>query len=134
MQSVRANLRAVATAMLLGQLGGFALLPAALCCASETAATKLRVSAGHDGAKRCCPGMSPGQVCPMHGADSQKQDGPRLRCAPDSDNPTALIGLIGVLSAPATIGVEFASAEAIDLRSFDALTIDIIPISPPPRA
>jgi hypothetical protein len=133
MQSVRANLRSVVTAMLLGQLAGFAILPAALCCTRETPGSGMQVSAEHE-RKPCCPAMTPGQICPLHRAESQKQEGPRLRCAPDSDSPMVLIGLIGVLNAPATTGLEFASAEAIDPRSFDALTINIIPISPPPRA
>jgi hypothetical protein len=133
MQSVRANLRAVAAAMLLGQLVGFALLPAALCCARETPAAGMQVSAEHE-RKPCCPGMTPGQICPMHRAESQKQNGPRLRCAPDSGNPMALIGLIGVLSSPPATAAELVAVEGVRARSFDALTIDITPISPPPRA
>jgi hypothetical protein len=133
MQSVRANLRAIAAAMLLGQVAGFALIPAALCCVRETPGSGIQVSV-HE-RKPCCPGMTPGQVCPMHRGESQKQqNGPQLRCAPDSSNPMALIGLIGVLSAPVATAAEFVPVEVVRARSFDALTIDITPISPPPRA
>jgi hypothetical protein len=133
MQSVRANLRAIAAALLLGQLAGFALLPAALCCEREMPSAELQVSVDKD-ARPCCPGMTPGQVCPMHRARSQKQDAPRLRCAPDSSNPMALIGLIGILSAPPATDVDFAPAGIVSFSTFDRPAGEITVHSPPPRA
>jgi hypothetical protein len=133
MRSVRANLRAVVAAMLLGQLAGFALLPAALCCTRETSGSGIQVSA-HE-RKPCCPGMAPGQVCPMHRAESQKQqNGPRLRCAPDSGSPLALIGLLGILSAPPTADADVAPAGVVSISAFDRPTGEITVHSPPPRA
>jgi hypothetical protein len=52
----------------------------------------------------------------------------------DSSQSLPLLGLVGILSAPAIATVEAVASGAVGFHSFDALTIDITPISPPPRA
>lgn len=135
MRPLRANLRPLATLMLLGQLVVFGSLPAALCCAAEEPSAALHVLADRDANEPCCPGMAPGQMCPMHRAQARKTtDGPRMRCAMDSSASLPLLGLLGVLNAPEIATGESVASGAVSSHAFAALTIDITPISPPPRA
>src|SRR5207253_10488601 len=59
MRRCRRRLSWVASGWLALQLAAFAAAPIGLCCAHTEDATT-------SAAKPCCPGIAPGQVCPMH--------------------------------------------------------------------
>ncbi len=83
----------------------------------------------------CCPGVAPGQVCPMHHTkEGQRKCVLRGACASSS---AALIALSGGLGLPAHTGATSVARAANGLVVFtapDTLTRLARPESPPPRA
>jgi hypothetical protein len=83
----------------------------------------------------CCPGVAPGQVCPMHHTkEGQRKCVVRGACA---SSTAALITLSGGLGLPAhasDAGVSQRAAGAIFLSASSTLSRLAPPESPPPRA
>ncbi len=128
MEHVRRGLRSVACGWLAMQLVAFAAAPMiGLCCAGAPA------SSAHP--RACCPGIAPGQMCPMH----HSREGGRT-CTMGSACHTgdaALLSIFAVvgLVSPATPADRLASS-AERLPSFATAPIfrTELPESPPPRA
>jgi hypothetical protein len=108
-------------------MAGIVVAPLALSCQGTPAA--------HDDEQRCCPGMHPGQVCPMHhtreGGRTCKM---RSACGPSDAALVALSGGLGVLP-PATPPVSaFALGDLHATVAASAIARAYRPESPPPRA
>jgi hypothetical protein len=123
---VRAWVRLVACAWLASQLASFAAAPFAIY-ASGAGTTPL-----HDDA-RCCPGLKPGQVCPMH---HTREGGTRCRLsAACSGDGAALILIVGNLAfVPGSSAIEpIVRSRAIAADIATPLYRTLSPDSPPPR-
>jgi hypothetical protein len=121
-------LRALATAWLLCQLTGLIAAPAAVCVGTVPVAA----SAEDD----CCPGVAPGQVCPMHHTrEGGKHCAMQSDCASSTTALLTLVGAVGLLPSPVSsiANVLAASGDAPRFRSA-AIVRSELPESPPPRA
>jgi len=124
---VRTRVRVAAAAWLVCQLAAVGAAPILLHWTRPGV-----VAAAGD--EDCCPGVAPGQVCPMHHTKAGiRHCVMRNACAPDS---VALIALAGLLSVPRTSSVTTAAA-SVQIVSpaveTPVLRVDA-PDSPPPRA
>jgi hypothetical protein len=85
--------------------------------------------------KACCPGIAPGQICPMHHA----REGGRT-CTMTSgcrEDAVALLSLIAVAGVPALTarGVSLsATADLVQPLTATPIARAELPESPPPRA
>jgi hypothetical protein len=124
----RRRLSWVIALWLVSQVAGIAAAPVGFCCRGVQTA----IDDDH-----CCPGLLPGQVCPMH---HTKQDGKRTckmrgGCASTFDAALiALAGGIGVLPVPTSLVSAFAPGIFLADVSSSAMSRAFIPESPPPRA
>ena len=125
MPFVRRRISWVVGVWLACQLAGIVAAPLAFCCRPIASADE----------EDCCPGLAPGQMCPMH----HKREGERTckmrdACTRADAGLVALAGVVGLL--PATTGV--VSAFAIGAPPRAAVSSAIArahrPESPPPRA
>ncbi len=120
--------RGLTCAWLLVQLAGFAAAPIAMC-----------VDRGHPSGthhqKACCPGIAPGQICPMH----HEREGGRTctmtaGCRVDD---IALLSLIAAPGVPALTarGVSLsATADRVQPLTATPIARAELPEPPPPRA
>jgi len=120
-------LRVLASAWLICQLAGLMAAPVAVCAAPVdlTASTE----------EACCPGVAPGQVCPMHHTrEGRKQCVMRSACADSTAALLSLVGGVGMMPSAA-----FASSDALAPagRAPKLATAPIarteLPEFPPPR-
>ena len=113
-------------AWLLFQVANVAAAPVAFCC--QNVAT-----AGDD--EKCCPGLLPGQVCPMHhtkeGVATCKM---RSMCAGTDASLVALAGGLGAMPVVTAAVSAFAHGEAPRIASRPSILRTDRPESPPPRA
>jgi len=124
---VRRIVRSVASAWLLCQLVAIAAAPLSLCCAEMPAA--------HHQQKKCCPGLLPGQVCPMHHT-REGEDTCVMRSACGRIDP-ALVSLaagLGVLPHLTTALVTFDLLAPIGVSAPSPMARANRPDLPPPRA
>jgi hypothetical protein len=124
MQIVRRHLAWIAGAWLLGQVAAIAAAPLALHRATA-------VGVEDD----CCPGVAPGQVCPMHHTREGKRTC-EMRNACSSDN-AALLSLAGGTGLPATANSIVVRDSAVDrIAPVPSITLarSDRPDSPPPRS
>ena len=124
---VRRIVRSVATAWLLCQLVAVAAAPLSLCCAEMPAADHHQ--------KKCCPGLLPGQVCPMH-HEREGVETCAMRSACGRLDP-ALVSLsagLGVLPHLTTALVTFEPLTPIGARTASAMSRADRPDPRPPRA
>src|SRR5881398_275591 len=96
MTFARRRLSLVTVFWLVSQVAGIAAAPVGFCCRS------VQTAVDDD---KCCPGLLPGQVCPMH---HTKQDGKRTckmrsACTATDAALIALTGGVGVLPAATSL-------------------------------
>jgi hypothetical protein len=113
-------------AWLLFQIANVAAAPMAFCC--QNVAT-----AGDD--EKCCPGLLPGQVCPMHhtkeGVATCKM---RSMCAGTDASLVALAGGLGAMPVVTASVSAFAPCDPPRIASRPSILRLDRPESPPPRA
>jgi hypothetical protein len=127
MNLVRRHLALLVCGWLMCPLAGAATAPLSLCCQSAPAA--------HDDEQTCCPGILPGQVCPMHhmreGKNTCKM---RSACGSADAALVALAGGLGVLPPPTVAVNPFAVGEVLRASASSAIIHTYRPEPPPPRA
>jgi hypothetical protein len=126
MSPVRRRLSWLVGAWLLCQVANVAAAPLTFCC--QNVAT-----AGDE--EKCCPGLLPGQVCPMHHTkEGEHTCKMRASC---SGSDASLVGLASALGAVpvSTPAVSvFALGEPLRPAQPSAILRSARPESPPPRA
>ena len=126
MALVRRRLSWLIGAWLLCQLANVAAAPLTFCC--QNVAT-----AGDE--EKCCPGLLPGQVCPMHHAkEGERTCKMRNACAGTDAALVELAGGIGVLPAGPAVGSTFDLCDLPRPAPRSAVVRTDRPESPPPRA
>jgi hypothetical protein len=121
-------LRSLAWAWLICQLTGFVAAPVAVSFGAMQVA--------EDTGDHCCPGLAPGQACPMHHNRAEaKTCVMRSACSP---SPAALVTLMGGLGlippASAVALTAFVAGDVALIPSTAAIARSKRPDSPPPRA
>src|SRR3954447_2752749 len=113
-------------AWLLFQLANITAAPLTFCC--QNVAT-----AGDD--EKCCPGLLPGQVCPMHHTREGKATCKmRSMCAGSDASLVALAGGLGAMPLVTTAVSAFVLGDPPSVLSRAAILRADRPESPPPRA
>ncbi len=124
MLAVRRRLSWVVLLWLAGQIAGVAAAPVAFCCQ--------RVATVDDDI--CCPGLKPGQMCPMHHAREDKSTCKmRGACGRADAGLVSLAGIVGLLTEPTAVVNAFDPGAAVDCAALSALLRAYRPESPPPR-
>jgi hypothetical protein len=126
MSLVRRRLSWLIGVWLLCQIANVAAAPLAFCCQKAVTA---------DDEEKCCPGLLPGQVCPMH----HKREGERTckmrdACGRSDAALVALAGGAGVLPPATAVVNSFDLCDLLRLAPRSALVRTSFPESPPPRA
>jgi hypothetical protein len=129
MAFLRRRLTFIVCVWLVGQTAGLAAAPFALCCRTAPGTSV------HDPEEECCPGLLPGQVCPMHhtreGVRTCKM---RSVCTGSDAALVSLSGGLGVLPpSPATVSA-FEVRELASAMAPFAIARAHRPESPPPRS
>ena len=125
MPFVRRRISWVVGIWLACQLAGVVAAPLAFCCRT------IQV----DDDEACCPGLLPGQMCPMH----HKREGERTCKMRDACNRAdaglvALAGVVGLLPATTSVVNAFAVGAPPRAAVPSAIARAHRPESPPPRA
>ena len=121
-------LRALACAWVVCQLAGIVAGPLAVYFGPAEA-----IASSEDA---CCPGVAPGQVCPMHHTrEGTKHCVMRNACAASTAALLTLVGGVGLMPTPSASSAD-ASAPSGPASLFASATIarPELPESPPPRA
>src|SRR4051812_20327976 len=125
-QGRRRRLSWVVGAWLLFQIANVTAAPLTFCC--QNVAT-----AGDD--EKCCPGLLPGQVCPMHHTREGKATCKmRSMCAGSDASLVALAGGLGAMPLVTTAVSAFVLGDPPSVLSRAAILRADRPESPPPRA
>ncbi len=130
MSAIRRRLSWIVGLWIAAQVAGVAAAPLAFCC-EPTAVV--------DDEADCCPGLAPGQMCPMHHVrkgDKKAEPTCKMRdaCGRADAGLVSLAGVVGLLP-PSTAAVnDFAVGDALRPAVFSALSHAYRPESPPPRA
>src|SRR5436190_16085875 len=125
MSFARRRLTWVVCLWLVSQVAGIAAAPVGLCCRS--------VQTVDD--DKCCPGLLPGQICPMHHSKEAKRTCKmRSACSASDAAFIALAGGVGVLPAATSLVSAFDPGIFLADVSSSALLRTFVPESPPPRA
>jgi hypothetical protein len=124
--SMRPMLRALASVWLLCQLAGLIAAPVAMCVSPA------EVAASAEDA--CCPGVAPGQVCPMHHTrEGAKHCVMRSTCASSTAALLTLVGGVGLLPSVAPSAAVLAVSGAAPRVASTPIVRTELPESPPPR-
>jgi len=125
--SMRPMLRALASAWLVCQLAGLIAAPVAMCVNPAEAAASAEDA--------CCPGVAPGQVCPMHHTrEGAKHCVMRSTCASGTTALLTLVGGVGLLPSLTSSAVDtLAQAGAAPRLASATIARAELPESPPPR-
>jgi len=127
MVRVRRRVSWIACLWLTCQLAGLVAAPLAFCC-----------SAVHttDDDEICCPGLLPGQVCPMHHRREGGEPTCKMRdaCARADAGLVALAGFVGLLPGPTITVTAFQVGDPLAAIAPSAMSRAYRPESPPPRA
>ena len=129
MTSLRRRLAFIACIWLAGQVAGLAAAPFALCCDTAPGTSV------HDDEEKCCPGLLPGQVCPMH----HTKEGVRICkmrsvCSGSDAALVSLSGGLGVMPPPSATVSAFERRDVASVMAPSAIARAHRPESPPPRA
>jgi hypothetical protein len=123
---VRRYLSWLICACLACQIAGVVAAPVTFCCQNVTAA---------DDEEKCCPGLLPGQMCPMHhtreGVRTCKM---RNSCAQADAALIALAGGLGIVSHGTPVASAFDRGDVLRASQPIAVSHAYRPESPPPRA
>jgi hypothetical protein len=123
---VRRHLSWVIGAWLACQVAGIAAAPVTFCCKG--------VPTSHDETE-CCPGLEPGQVCPMHHTVAGKRECKMRNAAAPADAALmSLAGVIGLVPADTSAVNAFELREVVGALTATAIRRTTPPDSPPPRA
>lgn len=126
-KQLRYRLRLVAAIWLVCQIGAIVAAPIMLRCTPATAA------AGAD--EDCCPGLAPGQVCPMHHTKAgARHCAMRSACGSSDAALLTLAGLIAPPSSAASGPSMLLANEPVSPIAVAPLARSLRPESPPPRA
>ena len=108
------------------QIAGVAAAPIMFCCKD------VPTSADEE---NCCPGLMPGQVCPMHHRTAPDKNECKMRnaCAPADAMLVALAGGAGVLAHATAVVNAFDPGDALAPSTPAAIARTSRPESPPPR-
>ena len=110
---------------LASQIAGVAAAPLAFCCARVVTA---------DDEEKCCPGLLPGQVCPMHHTTEGKPECVMLSTCGHTDAAlVSLAGGIGLLPHFSTTLFALQSLDTVSAMTPSAIARSERPDSPPPR-
>ena len=110
-----------------------------LCQIANVAAAPLTFScqnvATADDEEKCCPGLLPGQVCPMHHTkEGERTCKVRDACARTDAALVALAGGVGVLPPATAVVNTFDPGDRLRPAPRSAIVRAYRPESPPPRA
>jgi hypothetical protein len=123
---VRRHLGWLIAAALACQVAGVAAAPLTFCCQNVATASD---------EEQCCPGLLPGQVCPMHHArEGVRTCKMRNACARSDAALVALAGGIGVLPSATPAVSAFDLGDPLHSLAQSAISRARRPESPPPRA
>jgi hypothetical protein len=126
MPLVRRRLSWVVCVWLACQLAGIAAAPVAFCCRGIQTV---------DDDDVCCPGLLPGQICPMHhrveGKSTCKM---RDACGRADASLVSLAGTVGLLPSRTVVVSTFVSGDRLGAMIPSAIARAYRPESPPPRA
>lgn len=126
MSGVRRRLSWVVSLWLACQMAGVVAAPLAFCCQSVPAS---------DGDQRCCPGLLPGQICPMHHTrEGEPTCKMRDACGRADAGLVALAGVVGLLPRATPPVSVFETGDRIAATASAAIARAYRPESPPPRA
>jgi len=126
MRGVRRRLSWLISAWLICQIAGVAASPFAACC---------DVAASSEDETTCCPGLLPGQVCPMHHSREDNRIC-KMRSACGRTDPAlfSLSGGLGLLPQQTSSVIAFDPGHLLNAP----VTLELVraerPESPPPRA
>jgi len=125
MAIVRRRISWVVSVWLACQVAGVVAAPLAFCCRTVQV----------DDDEACCPGLLPGQMCPMH----HKREGERTCKMRDACNRTdaglvALAGVVGLLPETTAVVSTFGVGDSPRAAVPSAISRACRPESPPPRA
>jgi hypothetical protein len=128
MLAVRHRLPWVVALWLACQIAGIAAAPLAFCCQRDVLVDD----------EDCCPGLAPGQMCPMHHVRKGERKEPACKmrdaCGRADAALVSLSGVVGLLPQP-TAGVSrFDVGEFVAAATPSAISRAYRPESPPPRA
>jgi hypothetical protein len=122
MFALRGAVRYVVSAWLVWQIAALAV-PFALCCAPME----------HDDAT-CCPGVAPGQVCPMHHTrEGDRSCKMRDACA-HRDAMFLALTVVGILPTASDPGSVPHVARSVPSAASSILARAVRPDRPPPRS
>jgi hypothetical protein len=124
---VRRRLSWLICAWLTCQVAGVAAAPITFCCKGvPTAADE----------EDCCPGLLPGQMCPMHHKTAASKNECKMRslCAPADAMLVALAGGAGVLPHATAVVSAFDPGDVLAPFAPVAVARTSRPESPPPRS
>jgi hypothetical protein len=125
---MRPLLRSLASVWLACQLAGFAAAPLAVCLGPAAPAVA-------DVEDACCPGIAPGQMCPMHHTrEGTRHCVLRNACASSSAALLTLFGGLGLMPPSAESLTVFAVSPLASAPSSERIVRADLPESPPPRA
>jgi hypothetical protein len=129
MPAVRHRLSWVVGVWLACQIAGIVAAPLAFCCQTRAVAID---------DEECCPGLAPGQICPMHHVrkGDQKQPACKMRdaCGRTDAGLVSLAGLVGLLPAATAAVSHFEVGDAVAASGPTTISLASRPESPPPRA
>jgi hypothetical protein len=109
---------------LASQVAGVVAAPIAFCCRTTAVADD----------DACCPGLLPGQICPMHHTRAgERTCKMRDACGRADAGLVSLAGTIGLLPAAPPSVSAFVVGEPIDRLTPSTLSRADRPESPPPR-
>jgi len=109
------------------QIASIAAAPLAFCCKDAPAMSD---------EEECCPGILPGQLCPMHHKVAPGKNDCKMRsiCSPADAMLVALAGGVGVLPPATAVVNTFDPGDVVAPMAPTALARSSRPESPPPRA
>jgi|SRR5207237_149663 len=125
MTAVRRRLSWVVCVWLACQMAGVAAAPLAFCC---------RDVATSDDDEVCCPGLQPGQVCPMHHRREGSTCKMRGACGRTDAGLVALAGVVGLLPQSTSVVSVFETGDRVRAIVPSSIARAHRPESPPPRA
>jgi hypothetical protein len=123
---VRRRLSWLICAWLTCQIAGVAAAPITFCCKDVPAAAD---------EQDCCPGLLPGQLCPMHHKTAAGRNDCKMRslCAAADAMLVALAGATGVLPPSTAVVSPFDPGDVVALSAATSIARTARPESPPPR-
>jgi|tagenome__1003787_1003787.scaffolds.fasta_scaffold20330100_2 hypothetical protein len=128
MPAVRHRLPWIAALWLVCQIAGVAAAPLAFCCQRTVVVDD----------EDCCPGLAPGQMCPMHHVRKGERKEPACKmrdaCGRTDAALVSLSGVVGLLPQATADVSHFAVGAFVAAVTPSAISRAYRPESPPPRA